>query len=335
MFRSLTLLSALPLLATALPAQGPDTVPITEWTVPWAGTRPRDPFLDKQGRVWFVGQQGNYVAYLEPRAGQFRRFEIDEGTHPHNVVVGPDDMIWYTGNRNGMIGRLNPADGQIQRFPMPDPAVRDPHTMTFDKSGIAWFTAQQSGVVGRLDPKTGRIQLVRLETPNARPYGISVDSRGKVWFNEFGTNKIGMIDPATMALKEYTLPEARTRDRRIAITSDDRVWYVDYARGYLGRLDPATGQVREWAAPAGAQSLPYAMTVDASDRLWFVETGPQPNRLVGFDPSTERFFSVTPIAKSGGGTVRHMVYHPGTRSIWFGTDANTIGRAVIEPPPAS
>jgi len=138
-----------------------------------------------------------------------------------------------------------------------------------------------------------------------------------------------------MALREFTLADPRTRDRRIAITSDDKVWYVDYTRGYLGRLDPATGAVREWPAPSGAQSLPYAMTVDDRDRLWFVETGPQPNRLVGFDPGTERFFSITPIAKSGGATVRHMVYHRPTRSIWFGTDANTIGRAVITPPPAS
>ena len=112
------------------------------------------------------------------------------------------------------------------------------------------------------------------------------------------------------------------------MTSDDRVWYVDYARGYLGRLDPATGQVQEWAALGGASSRPYAMAVDERDRLWFVESGVQPNRLVGFDPKTNQFFSSTEI-KSGGGTVRHMVYHQPTRSIWFGTDANTIGRAQI------
>ncbi|MGH7751213.1 MAG: lyase, partial [Gemmatimonadales bacterium] len=34
---------------------------INEWTVPWTGTRPRDPYLDRQGRVWFVGQTGHYV----------------------------------------------------------------------------------------------------------------------------------------------------------------------------------------------------------------------------------------------------------------------------------
>ena len=32
---------------------------------------------------------------------------------------------------------------------------------------------------------------------------------------------------------------------------------------------------------------------------------------------------------SGGGTVRHMVYHSATRTIWFGTDTNQLGKAVI------
>jgi virginiamycin B lyase len=72
------------------------------------------------------------------------------------------------------------------------------------------------------------------------------------------------------------------------------------------------------------------MTSDDADRLWFVETGAQPNRLVGFDPKTESFFSMTSIP-SGGGTVRYMVFDKKTRLIWFGSDNNTIGRATIPP----
>lgn len=92
--------------------------------------------------------------------------------------------------------------------------------------------------------------------------------------------------------------------------------------------DPATGAVQEWRTPGGEGSRPYAMTVDDRDRLWFVETGADPNQFVGFDPATEEFFSVTPVP-SGGGTVRHMVFDPQTNSVWFGADANTIGRAKL------
>ncbi|MDP9178463.1 MAG: hypothetical protein M3O61_12345, partial [Gemmatimonadota bacterium] len=50
-------------------AQAQSPVAITEWTVPWEKTRPRDPYVDGQGRVWFVGQEGNYVARLDPVSG--------------------------------------------------------------------------------------------------------------------------------------------------------------------------------------------------------------------------------------------------------------------------
>jgi virginiamycin B lyase len=311
--------------APAAPAQGPGD-PITEWQVPWARSRPRDPAVAPDGRIWFVGQVGNYVARLDPRTGKFERFPVDSGTHPHNVIVDRAGNGWYSGNANGMIGRIDARTGAIRRFPMPDRAAGDPHTLAFDQAGDLWFTVQNGNFVGRLEVASGRIRLVPMPSPGSRPYGIVIDRTGRPWFDLFGTNKIGTIDPATMALKEYPLPDAQSRPRRIALTSDGMVWYGDYTRGELGRLDPATGATRSWPAPSGRVSLPYAMTVDDLDRLWMVETGVQPNRLVGFDPKTERFLEPVPIP-SGGGTVRHMVFDPKTRAIWFGTDLNTIGRA--------
>jgi virginiamycin B lyase len=300
-----------------------------EWTVPWEKSGPRDPYLDKQGRVWFVGQRGNYVAYLNPANGQFKRYEIDAGTHPHNLIVADDGMVWYSGNRNARICRLDPATGRITTYMMPDKSVGDPHTMVFDKSGNIWFTAQSANYVGHLVTKTGAIHLIKSPTPDSRPYGIVIDPRNRPWFVEFGANKIAMIDPATMKIIEHTLPDSRSRPRRIAVTSDGTLWFADYTRGMLGRFDPATRAVKEWSLPSAAMSLPYAMASDDKDRIWLVETGVQPNRLVGFDPATSSWFSITPISKSGALTVRHMIFHSPTRALWFGTDANTIGRASV------
>jgi virginiamycin B lyase len=317
----------------AQPAAEP--VPTKEWAVPWENTRPRDPMIDGKGRVWFVGQEGNYVAYLEPGSGKFRRYEIDPGTNPHSVIVDRAGHAWYTGNRNAMIGKLDPETGKVTRFPMPDPAVRDPHTHQFAPNGDLWFTAQNANYVGRLTPATGKVQVVKMPTPNARPYGLGIDQRGHPWFDLFGTNKIGTIDPQTMRLREFPLPNDRARPRRIALTSDGTVWYVDYTRGFLGRLDPKTGAVKEWANPGGVASLPYAMTSDDQDRLWFVETGLKPNRLVGFDPKKGEFFGMTEIGGSGPNTVRHMTFDKASGQIWFGTDQGTIGRATVVRKPVS
>lgn len=319
--------------AAPLPAQtAADTVALTEWNVPWgAAGRPRDPSVDALGRIWFVGQEGNYVARFDQKTQKFERFEIDPGTNPHTVNVDPQGDAWYAGNRNGMIGRIDGKTGKITKYPMPTAEAKDPHTITFDAQGNLWFTLQNSNMVGHLDKKSGEVKLISMPTPRSRPYGIVMDKRGRPWFDLFGTNKIGTIDPQSLRVREYPLPDERARPRRIALTSDGAVWYGDYSRGFLGRLEPASGVVKEWPLPGGPTSLPYAMTVDEYDRLWFVETGRQPNRLVGFDPTTNVFFGETNLGPAGPNTVRHMVYDRGTHTIWFGSDRGTIGKAVVPP----
>ena len=321
------IVSAALALTIAAPAAG-QTVEIREWPVPWEDTRPRDPDVAPDGRVWFVGQAGHYVARLDPETGEFERYDLEDGAGPHNLIVADDGTVWYAGNRAAHIGRLDPATGEIHKIPMPEAAARDPHTLVFDGNGDIWFTVQGGNYMGRLDVETEQVRLVKSQSESSRPYGIVVDASGTPWINLFGTNKLATIDPATFTLKEIPLERADARTRRIGLTSDGAVWYVDYARGFLGRYNPQSEAVQEWPMPNGPSARPYAMAVDAQDRIWFVETGVEPNMFVGFDPASEEFFSSTAIP-SGGGAVRHMVFHEPTNSIWFGTDAGTIGRAQL------
>jgi virginiamycin B lyase len=304
-------------------------VTITEWPVPWENTRPRDPYVESEHRVWFVGQGGDYLAMLNPATSEFQRYDLEKGTGPHNLIVNPSGQVWFAGNLKGYIGQLDPKTGEIVKYSMPDRAATDPHTLVFDSQGNIWFTVQGGNFVGKLTTATGDIRLIRVPTPNARPYGIVVDGHDRLWFTEFGSNKLGTVDPATGQLHEFPLPREDARPRRLSVTSDGVVWYVDYAGGYLGHLDPTNGKVTEWRTPSGAGAHPYGMVVDGRDRLWLVETGSTPNRLVGFDPVRGKFFSSTAIP-SGGGSVRHMFFHKLTYSLWFGTDTNTIARARVD-----
>jgi virginiamycin B lyase len=265
---------------------------------------------------------------LDFKDGMFEQFPLEPGSGPHNLIVDKQGLVWYAGNRAAHIGKLNPMTGHITKYAMPNSSASDPHTLVFGKPNEIWFTVQQGNYVGKLAMDTGSILLTPLLTQNARPYGIVVDATHRPWFTEFGTNKLGTIDSTTKSVKEISLPRTEARPRRLALTSDNAVWYVDYAGGYLGRFIPTTRKVKEWRAPGGEDARPYGMTVDDKDRVWFVETGLHPNRLVGFDTTTQEVISITNI-KSGGGTVRHMVYHQPTQTIWFGTDANTIGRATL------
>lgn len=254
--RMLTLLALSALLAVPAVAEAP--VEARFWKVPWADTRPRDPAVADDGRIWFVGQTGDYVAVLDPGTAEFQRFDLAAGAGPHNLILGEDGMVWYAGNRARHIGRMDPGTGAIER--------------------------------------------------------------------------IATLDPGTMALEEVPLPRAAARTRRIAIGRDGGIWYVDYSGGYLGRLDPGTRQVREWPMPSGAKSRPYAMAVDGRGWLWTAESGPQPNRMVAFDPATETFTVGLELTEAGG-AVRHMVYDAKRRALWFGTDTGFIGRVMTGEKP--
>ena len=335
LIRTLTLITVAVTSASAQGQAGP-AVPLQEFQVPWGREgRPRDPAVSPDGSIFFVGQAGsaptgNYIARLNPSTGEFKKWELDPGTNPHNCIVDANGIVWYSGNRNGTIGRLDPKTGEIKRYPIPDSTVRDPHTMIFDKQGNIWFTAQQSNTIGHFDIKTEKFRLVKPPLPEGRrstnPYGIVIDSKGNPWVNLFATNMVATVDPKTFQLTTYPLAHEQTRNRRIAITSDDKIFYVDYSRGYLGKFDPATKKVTEWLLPGGEKSLPYGMTSDDRDRIWIAETGSQPNKLVGFDPKTEKFFSITEIPGERN-TVRYMVFDKKTKLVWYGSDAGMIGHA--------
>ena len=304
------------------------TLDVKEWPVPWEGTRPRDPFVAPDGKVWFCGQGGNYVAYFDPTTEEFKRFEVPERSNPHNLIIDDEGFVWYAGNQNGHIGKLDPSDGSITQFPMPDPEARDPHTLVFNQQGNIWFTVQGGNFVGFLNTTSGAVKLISVPTSGSRPYGIKIDAQNQPWIVLFGTNKLATINPSTFELSEIELPEKNSRPRRLEITKEGLIFYVDYSRGFIGRYNRNLESFTEWALPGGDRSRPYGTAMDHQEIIWIAESGLDPNRLVGFDTGTETFLGITEIP-SGGGTIRHMYFHPPTQEIWFGTDTNNIGRAVV------
>ena len=307
------------LLVAWSPAAAPQaSFDLKEWAVEWGG-RTRDPAVAADGKVWFVGQTGNYIAVFDPKGEQFKRYEIEEGTNPHTVIVDSTGIVWYAGNRNNCIGRLDPSTGAIKTIATGE--ARDPHTMVLDGNGHIWFTSQGSNRVGRLHMTTGKVDLVTPYEQPSNPYGIVLDSKGTPWVALLRTNMVARIDPATLAVTLFSQANEKSRARRIEVTSDGMVWTGDEARGFLIRINPGTKETKEWQVPGGPGARPYALTKDDRGRLWLSETGPE-KRLVGFDPKTEQFFAAIPVS----GTIRHMHFDPKTKMLWFGTDANKIGR---------
>ncbi len=286
------------------PAAGSLNVSIREWALPTPGSLPHDPAVGPDGSLWYTAQKANRLGRLDPATGQITEFKLptaDSG--PHGLAADRDGNIWYTGNYAGLIGKLDVKTGQVTEYRMPDPQAKDPHTPVFDQQGMLWFTVQGGNMVGRLDPATGKTELREVPTADATPYGIAINHQGVPFFCEFGTNKLASIDPRTLQIREYTLPSG-ARPRRLAVADDGAVYYSDYERGYLGRLDPKTGTVQEWASPGGPASKPYGIAITPDGRVWYSESGVQPNTIVRFDPRRRSFARAE--IPSGGGVVRNM-----------------------------
>ena len=218
------------------------------------------------------------------------------------------------------------APVQIREWqvPWPDTRPRDPAVAP---DGRIWFTMQRGNAIGRIDMVSGAIRVIPVPSRGALPYGILADDDGRAWAVLLGSNRLATVTPETHELAEIELPRAQARLRRVGLTDDGRVWYGDFTQGYIGAYDPADGVFEEWKTPSD-RSGPYAMTTDDRGRVWFVETGPQPNLLQGFDPASGKFLPATAIP-SDGRSVRHMVFDPNTRSLWFGTDTNRLARARV------
>jgi virginiamycin B lyase len=318
----LVLLAVAALLSWSPPvAAQSDTFDLKEWPVEWGG-RTRDPAIAPDGKVWFVGQAGNYIANLDPVTGAQKQYTIEEGTNPHTLIVDEKGIVWYAGNRNGRIGRLDPATGAIKVILTGD--AKDPHTMVFDGKGHIWFTSQGSNRVGRLNMATEKVDLVTPNDTPSNPYGIKIDAKGIVWVALLRVGMIARIDPQTLAVTRFREGGETSRSRRLDVLADGTIWFGDEARGMLGRLSPATGDVKEWPVPGGPKAGPYALTKDDQDRIWFSEVNTK--RLVGFDPKTEKFFANIEVS----GAIRNMHFDRKTQTMWFGTDANNVGRIRLQ-----
>lgn len=296
----------------------------TVWQVPWEKTRPRDPAVDAAGHVWFVGQGGDYVARFDPDSGAISRFELPEGTGPHNVIVGNNGKgdLWIAGNRVGWIGRMNRDSGELEEFSTQDKQVSDPHTLVESADGRIWFTAQHSNRIGVFNPRDSSFQVWEVSTKRARPYGIVVDNNDQPWVVLLGTNMLATTENSE--LREIEIPRDDARPRRLDVV-DGKVWYVDYAGGYYGMYDPEKKNFNEWRSPSGEKAAPYGVIADDDGRFWYVETDPQPNRMIGVDTAGGKVIYNQEIPKSGG-AVRHMFFDEKRDAIWFGMDTNYIGR---------
>lgn len=300
------------------PAAGQQTPPqVQEFAV--AGNHPHDVAPASDGGVWYTSQFTGELGHLDPATGRSRLIKLGEGSSPHGVVTGPDGAAWVTDQGLNAIVRVDGRTGAVRVFRIGDRNI-SAHTPAFDRGGMLWFTGQR-GFYGRLDPASGRIQL--FDAPRGSgPYGIAAAPSGEVWFASLAQSYIARINPADGQVTVFEPPTARQGARRVWPDSKNRVWVSEWNSGNLSMFDPGASRWRAWKLP-GARPQAYAVYVDERDMVWVTDFQGDANRIVRFDPATERFETFT---LSRNAQVRQLLGRPG--EVW-GAESGTNKLVVI------
>lgn len=230
------------------PAHGPvreltaqEAVVIDEWDVPWEGSRPRDPYVAPDGRVWFVGQTGNYVACLDPADGSFGRFDPVSGavdlvpvptpnSRPYGIVVDAEDRPWVSEFAGGKLATLDPVTLDFREYEL-GRAETWPRRLMITSDGGVWYVDFAGGLLGRLDRETGVVREYPLPGgAGARPYGMVVDEDDVIWLVETGLrpNRFVGFDTETENLVSVTeIPSGAGSVRHMYYDAERReVWFA-------------------------------------------------------------------------------------------------------------
>ena len=142
------------------------------------------------------------------------------------------------------------------------------------------------------------------------PYGIDAAPNGDVWFASLGQSYIARIDTATAKATVFEPPTPRQGARRVWVDSKNRVWVSEWNSGNLSMFDPGANAWKAWKLP-GDRPQPDAVYVDDRDIVWVTDFQDDGNRIVRFDPATERFQTFT---LSHNAQVRQLLGRPG--EVW-------------------
>ena len=294
------------LVFTAVPARSQATVTIKEWVVPTADSHPHDPLAAADGSIWWTGQLANLLGRLDPKTGAMKEYPLRvPGSGPHGLVEDSGGQHLVHRQCQGPHRQARSENREVTEYPMPDPAVRDPHTPIFDQKGTLWFTAQGANMIGRLDAGNGRAQAEQDADGGIAPYGIVINSKGMPFIVEFGANRMASRRSRTRwpfgsTCCRIPRPVRAGWRSRATMSSGTRTTRAAISAGSILK----TKEVKEWPSPGGPQVA--ALRDDGGQGHHLVQRiGGKPNRLVRFDPKTEKF-QTWPIP-SGGGVVRNMM----------------------------
>jgi virginiamycin B lyase len=179
---------------------------------------------------------------------------------------------------------------EVIEYPLPKPDL--PHDLAIASDGRIVVTGMVSHVLYVFDPATGTFEEKPIPVPDANPRAIEIGPDGVWWIVLGDPGLIARYDPARGEWRDW---DVGVYAHELAIDSAGRVWYNGHftkAPEILGMIDPSDGTIRTFEVPSpplanGGSTIPYGLRAGPDGTIWMTEL--LGNRLVRFDPGSERF----------------------------------------------
>jgi virginiamycin B lyase len=176
------------------------------------------PTQDRDGNVWFTGQNGVY-GKVDVASGKVSVWKSPKGRGPYGITTTPQGEVYYASLAGSYLGHINRATGEAQVIEPPAPGVGTRRVWS-DSKGDLWMSEWNGGHLARYSPATR--QWKRWAAPGtegnqkARLYAVYVDEQDIVWVSNYTKNAVYAFDPKTEKFTEVPGSRPKSDVKQIA-----------------------------------------------------------------------------------------------------------------------
>ncbi|MFY9755778.1 MAG: hypothetical protein WAK37_07515, partial [Pseudolabrys sp.] len=225
-----------------------------EYSLKSAHTGPHGLAEDKDGNIWFTGNNLGLIGKLDPKTGITTEYPLPDKSakDPHTINIAPDGMVWFTVQAGNMIGRLDPKSGDIKLVTSPTEKSR-PYGLMINSKGVPYFVEFGAPKIASIDPQSMAIKEYPLPDAGARPRRLAFSDDDTIWYTDFPRGMLGRLDLKTGNVKEWPSPSGPKSEPYGIVFTKGALWYNESAAkpNTIVRFDPGTEKFQSWPIPGG------------------------------------------------------------------------------------
>lgn len=256
------------------------------------------------GMVWFVDQDLNQLARLDPLLGITTSWQIPGTGTAFGTNVDDLGNIWVTKFNDSSIFRLTPGESKIATLCEIglSSAEYSGSDYIVDTSGNLWLAGNTNQII-YVQPSIFTVDVMTFSMTDPGTWiidveGLSVDDADGLWFADSGSGRslVHLVQTPELRFLRFSLPSDGGTPYMIT-PSNSQIWFTGYDKFIIGKLDPSLVTPISYEAASNV----------ISDIVMSCETVSGNEKGISSESFTPDWVSVTyPITEFPGWTIANL-----------------------------